>query len=1512
MANQQELKSQYSESTSSARGSFDNGNSRSYNSGQRVVAPDQNLQNTGSQNPSSSYSQQSYMQSNYENQYTQLQHDAGPVETYNRYDAPQQMPSTSSYSDNAQQTITSQTHLEHSDGEMQLSQPGGEAKPLGELNNSAFNQLSPGEFSQYKQFLEDHAPADVMMDPLLTEAKRLFQDYTPVRPGELCSIYGVTPGRASKIFQQMEKEGVVAKKPGGDDWVTASPVSKREGNVNGRSKKGERDTRGLEKREPKKPKTSYYQQKSETRDSKNLDDKSIQEIRNDISGEKAKTESKEDIVQIKPDEKDKAVLKREKAINAKDEPEPETGQKKPLSVQQKRNLYAKRKPEEAVNGAGEERPYQREERPVKASDVAMKQSSEERGTRATEGKPEPSQEYDPNRLNNREAPVKVTNPKQAEEIKVPERKPEQKLDNVKDRTEPVKAAKEKAINDNGHIREQKDAHLSKTQKQKLYFHDGKQQLEELPIKEDRQKSVQEILKPEPAEIVSVRGNSEAIGSTLAASAPMTLKDYMRIPDPSEYKVNVARGQAGVSPARQVRTGQRPVNVRTDYTAEAQPASRRRFDEEEVVQPYRRSSELSELPVQRQNQSDSFSAPRTEQRSIAKRPTVTLRPADSGAAKKYYLEEYDLSFDHSEDNFKLADKRAAATQRRRRFGFHNEEVFYDPETGDRVKDPQKWLAEKQDVDKVSAEPEPAEIVSAAAPVSEKVYSGEHSQIMVIRPGQMVTSKESAGFIESVDSKTGKIKVFERVNKTGKWSHKEFSSYKIFRNRKYEIVNYVDDSKKNTWTKNKETLRYIDRYRVQNPNYFKFNKDESLEITVSDDGTGAPPEVDPNVYRAGPATAQTEQTTYDYGASTGTKSLDSQREVLLDRFGKADYASTRGEDNEKVERDVQEDLVTKHEAEEVVRHDSVDEKLNETKDFNSTSNPNIKLEKVVEESKETEQKTTAPGKDSSDAVKYELTRGTQRKFGAYYVENVRTVGKDGRVVRTTKEKAEKAVFKDRVGDYWKKEWREAEMEEGNEITQKAEQGVTRIVRNQTRPFIENHIGHGKEAYSYQKALAKDEARKKTDAWKQKRELEGKKVSKASEMMQKRKNYQTARENHNLKKNTFGNNALTRGVGNFIGLPEPVEHIKAVISNTKMMAAVVKAVVSFVGTIIASIVSFASAIGVSLLPIIPFVIIVVLLLSGISGFINPGGKIISDIGEIDFDSRYYQFSTSPSLGNPYVCDPINSIAGPMDSCTAEFSSTGDWNSMMPISYASGRFWETNSPNTEFPLQIGWENLLNSGKAPGDGEISTDVDNPLEYSILSISTGSGVHYAFIEAVYEDGSIVISETNVNADNEFGFAVEKYSSLADYLELNGATLNAMYTSGTTGPKTIWNEGNHYPGSWDNCTWSAWQIIFQETGVQMPSFWGNAKNWYNSAKKDGWSVSHDNPQLYDVIVWTNGGYGHVGVVTDISEDGSQIYIKEGGYSGGYHEGWQPTNGSRTYAPGSGYSNQYFVGYIHTQD
>ena len=64
---------------------------------------------------------------------------------------------------------------------------------------------------------------------------------------------------------------------------------------------------------------------------------------------------------------------------------------------------------------------------------------------------------------------------------------------------------------------------------------------------------------------------------------------------------------------------------------------------------------------------------------------------------------------------------------------------------------------------------------------------------------------------------------------------------------------------------------------------------------------------------------------------------------------------------------------------------------------------------------------------------------------------------------------------------------------------------------------------------------------------------------------------------------------------------------------------------------------------------------------------------------------------------------------------------------------------------------------------------------------------------------------------------------------------------------------------------------------------------------GYTVSSV-PAVNSIVCWSH----HVGVVTAISEDGSMVYIKEGGYCGGYHEGWFPAYYSR--------SRQALYGYI----
>lgn len=109
--------------------------------------------------------------------------------------------------------------------------------------------------------------------------------------------------------------------------------------------------------------------------------------------------------------------------------------------------------------------------------------------------------------------------------------------------------------------------------------------------------------------------------------------------------------------------------------------------------------------------------------------------------------------------------------------------------------------------------------------------------------------------------------------------------------------------------------------------------------------------------------------------------------------------------------------------------------------------------------------------------------------------------------------------------------------------------------------------------------------------------------------------------------------------------------------------------------------------------------------------------------------------------------------------------------------------------------------------------------------------------------------------------------------------------------------NPYYGGYRNCTWSAWQIAYETTGIALPNF-GSAGNWLNKAASMGY-VTSNVPVPNSIVVWS----GHVGYVDAVSEDGSMIYVREGGYRGGYHEGWFPAYTPRSWQALYGYVYLY---------
>ena len=113
----------------------------------------------------------------------------------------------------------------------------------------------------------------------------------------------------------------------------------------------------------------------------------------------------------------------------------------------------------------------------------------------------------------------------------------------------------------------------------------------------------------------------------------------------------------------------------------------------------------------------------------------------------------------------------------------------------------------------------------------------------------------------------------------------------------------------------------------------------------------------------------------------------------------------------------------------------------------------------------------------------------------------------------------------------------------------------------------------------------------------------------------------------------------------------------------------------------------------------------------------------------------------------------------------------------------------------------------------------------------------------------------------------------------------------TGPETDLlsypgSEFNPYPGTIkSNCTYAVWALVNQTLGLKLPG-WGNAGSWLRRAQISGYPTGNK-PAKYSIIVFDT----HVGFVTDVSEDGTMMFIKEGNYAGKYHEQWWSVGSTR---------------------
>lgn len=99
------------------------------------------------------------------------------------------------------------------------------------------------------------------------------------------------------------------------------------------------------------------------------------------------------------------------------------------------------------------------------------------------------------------------------------------------------------------------------------------------------------------------------------------------------------------------------------------------------------------------------------------------------------------------------------------------------------------------------------------------------------------------------------------------------------------------------------------------------------------------------------------------------------------------------------------------------------------------------------------------------------------------------------------------------------------------------------------------------------------------------------------------------------------------------------------------------------------------------------------------------------------------------------------------------------------------------------------------------------------------------------------------------------------------------------PTSVSYGTNYY--YWGDCTWYVFERR-QQLGKPVGNNWGNASNWDNAARSQGYSVS-SSPSVGAILqanAWTNfaWGMGHVAIVERINSDGS-ILVSEMNFGSG---------------------------------
>lgn len=194
-----------------------------------------------------------------------------------------------------------------------------------------------------------------------------------------------------------------------------------------------------------------------------------------------------------------------------------------------------------------------------------------------------------------------------------------------------------------------------------------------------------------------------------------------------------------------------------------------------------------------------------------------------------------------------------------------------------------------------------------------------------------------------------------------------------------------------------------------------------------------------------------------------------------------------------------------------------------------------------------------------------------------------------------------------------------------------------------------------------------------------------------------------------------------------------------------------------------------------------------------------------------------------------------------------------------------------------IRWSNSLNTNTVAAGTKLTIPPVNGIVYTVASGDTAQSL---------------ATKYKANADQITAYNDAEISGLkiGEKIIIPGGQQQVVAAAASTASSLYSRIGNFtatYGGNgydYGYCTW------YVATQVAVPTNWGNANTWGYYAAMSGWNVS-STPTVGAIAQTSRGSFGHVGMVQDVSPDGSQVLIRDMNGIAGWARvgvGWQSTS------------------------